>query len=177
MRRLFLLCCILSKFHIKPQRLGVAPGAVHVVSYRNSTSNHNLVLDIDEADDVVSYRNSTSNHNNTYMFNFTLTVVSYRNSTSNHNENDLTLSIQIVVSYRNSTSNHNLIFAAFILTMLYLIEIPHQTTTVGRCSWCCSCCILSKFHIKPQLGSGHRRGRRCCILSKFHIKPQQHVHV
>ena len=55
--------CILSKFYIKPQLAGVSPNAVFVVSYRNSTSNHNgkNYLDTDEA--VVSYRNSTSNHN------------------------------------------------------------------------------------------------------------------
>ena len=35
-------CCILSKFYIKPQ-LAIHPAAdLFVVSYRNSTSNHNL---------------------------------------------------------------------------------------------------------------------------------------
>ena len=37
---------------------------------------------------------------------------------------------------------------------LYLIEIPHQTTTYGVCSCPHQSCILSKFHIKPQL-PGH----------------------
>ena len=38
----FTLCCILSKFYIKPQ-LAIHPAAdLFVVSYRNSTSNHNL---------------------------------------------------------------------------------------------------------------------------------------
>ena len=34
-------CCILSKFYIKPQLIPRSDGAGYVVSYRNSTSNHN----------------------------------------------------------------------------------------------------------------------------------------
>ena len=55
--------CILSKFYIKPQHLVQGICNSNVVSYRNSTSNHNygrLMLRLRE---VVSYRNSTSNHN------------------------------------------------------------------------------------------------------------------
>ena len=36
-----------------------------------------------------------------------------------------------VVSYRNSTSNHNRIALRRMLSVLYLIEILHQTTTQG----------------------------------------------
>ena len=78
---------------------------------------------------------------------------------------------------------------------LYLIEIPHQTTTMNslmNLSWSC---ILSKFHIKPQLAHPYGILRQelylieiphqtttvnrfggtvqRCILSKFHIKPQR----
>ena len=56
-------------------------------------------------------------------------VVSYRNSTSNHNGVGYTPQGLQVVSYRNSTSNHNCLADIFRLTMLYLIEILHQTTT------------------------------------------------
>ena len=34
-------CCILSKFYIKPQRVAGEGNPQAVVSYRNSTSNHN----------------------------------------------------------------------------------------------------------------------------------------
>ena len=34
-------CCILSKFYIKPQHETTTLRSPHVVSYRNSTSNHN----------------------------------------------------------------------------------------------------------------------------------------
>ena len=81
-----MMCCILSKFYIKPQ-LEDAPSYVSR---------------------VVSYRNSTSNHNGGSRYSDWLEVVSYRNSTSNHNGGATTGAPQGVVSYRNSTSNHNL---------------------------------------------------------------------
>ena len=55
--------CILSKFYIKPQRPAGQFSNAIVVSYRNSTSNHNFQTQWVNADSVVSYRNSTSNHN------------------------------------------------------------------------------------------------------------------
>ena len=121
---------------------------------------------------VVSYRNSTSNHNSTAIVTITNSVVSYRNSTSNHNHPRLRMRpaccilskfyikpqprglhefpcrrcilskfyikpqlrrlqpvCLIVVSYRNSTSNHNEKPIMFTIKRLYLIEILHQTTT------------------------------------------------
>ena len=56
-------CCILSKFYIKPQPSVEASMIGFVVSYRNSTSNHNGVPLYSYWVQVVSYRNSTSNHN------------------------------------------------------------------------------------------------------------------
>ena len=55
--------CILSKFYIKPQLGGKIPKYSFVVSYRNSTSNHNSSPALYSLPSVVSYRNSTSNHN------------------------------------------------------------------------------------------------------------------
>ena len=128
---------------------------------------------------VVSYRNSTSNHNLADYMNFPVGVVSYRNSTSNHNFLSQITIETLVVSYRNSTSNHNcsqrLIFccALYLIEILhqtttkhlasphnlrlYLIEILHQTTTIVARSGLSLRCILSKFYIKPQLRAhGHR---------------------
>ena len=79
-----------------------------------------------------------------------MAVVSYRNSTSNHNSVGLMYGGGGVVSYRNSTSNHNLWTTKNASEMLYLIEIPHQTTTKSFAEKRFWCCILSKFHIKPQ---------------------------
>ena len=77
-----------------------------------------------------------------------------------------------VVSYRNSTSNHNNVRRKREKTMLYLIEILHQTTTCGKCEDCLRRCILSKFYIKPQHEEREQLWLQSCILSKFYIKPQ-----
>ena len=126
--------CILSKFYIKPQLLYELILEMNVVSYRNSTSNHNLQPILYSLDKVVSYRNSTSNHNGDADLHHSGRVVSYRNSTSNHNW---------------APSNTHLL-------TLYLIEILHQTTTLGLIWTTTKSCILSKFYIKPQLEVVHR---------------------
>ena len=100
-------CCILSKFYIKPQHHSSAVFGGRVVSYRNSTSNHNTKGGTLHNSSVVSYRNSTSNHNRMDTEYFARSVVSYRNSTSNHNSRHWRICTPMVVSYRNSTSNHN----------------------------------------------------------------------
>ena len=123
------LCCILSKFYIKPQLSYDRRCSRCVVSYRNSTSNHNRSCRRRTVVSVVSYRNSTSNHNGRPCMAFTIRVVSYRNSTSNHNEKPGWVLKGDVVSYRNSTSNHNTTVAILDAIVLYLIEILHQTTT------------------------------------------------
>ena len=99
--------CILSKFYIKPQQQRSLGFSYVVVSYRNSTSNHNDDWDAYCYGGVVSYRNSTSNHNSSWTRVRAPSVVSYRNSTSNHNNRSSHNIGQLVVSYRNSTSNHN----------------------------------------------------------------------
>ena len=143
--------CILSKFYIKPQHFDFEKRINYVVSYRNSTSNHNYTGEASKA----------------YL------VVSYRNSTSNHNSAIANVSAAAVVSYRNSTSNHNIEKYNGITIELYLIEILHQTTTWLLSRWHPEGCILSKFYIKPQLMEVSSFPSARCILSKFYIKPQQ----
>ena len=143
-------CCILSKFYIKPQQ-------------RVKELFHQA---------VVSYRNSTSNHNSYCCGSSSFEVVSYRNSTSNHNCHPRLLELSRVVSYRNSTSNHNSTSTPQMIILLYLIEILHQTTTQAQPRLIPLCCILSKFYIKPQHPRLLELSRLCCILSKFYIKPQ-----
>ena len=121
--------CILSKFYIKPQHFDFEKRINYVVSYRNSTSNHNNYRSNTACNLVVSYRNSTSNHNRAASSLPWLPVVSYRNSTSNHNHCRSAAKFAPVVSYRNSTSNHNFMSGIARCIGLYLIEILHQTTT------------------------------------------------
>ena len=122
---------------------------------------------------VVSYRNSTSNHNNVLYNTIRSAVVSYRNSTSNHNSAEVCFRADAVVSYRNSTSNHNPALIDAFAEQLYLIEILHQTTTNTLTNPPKYCCILSKFYIKPQQSVPRHRFSMSCILSKFYIKPQR----
>ena len=142
--------CILSKFYIKPQHVCCQIADCPVVSYRNSTSNHNIGAKKRMQRQVVSYRNSTSNHNAGSGNARGCAVVSYRNSTSNHNRYQQTILQRTVVSYRNSTSNHNYLESYLRGIRLYLIEILHQTTTPFDLSCSLERCILSKFYIKPQ---------------------------
>ena len=123
-----LLRCILSKFYIKPQPAVANIATANVVSYRNSTSNHNTKCAMKLF--VVLYLIEILHQTTTpspllgvppccILSKFYIKpqlsrqkascyrVVSYRNSTSNHNRPKLELRSPLVVSYRNSTSNHN----------------------------------------------------------------------
>ena len=143
-------CCILSKFYIKPQpqRFCSRPEASCILS--KFYIKPQLISCCDVEWSVVSYRNSTSNHNSSEVVFDEVVVVSYRNSTSNHNVWRRAQKRRKVVSYRNSTSNHN--WRSFIVCnlVLYLIEILHQTTTMAMNRSYEHGCILSKFYIKPQ---------------------------
>ena len=120
--------CILSKFYIKPQRKAWTSKRSKVVSYRNSTSNHNCFVTLVSPSSVVSYRNSTSNHNKKPL-SFTATML-----------------YLIEILHQTTT----LSLAMRWRTWLYLIEILHQTTTITPNKILDMRCILSKFYIKPQ---------------------------
>ena len=122
--------CILSKFYIKPQRVAGEGDSQAVVSYRNSTSNHNGSVDVLPGRPVVSYRNSTSNHNFFSQAYGNLEVVSYRNSTSNHNNKGSalgTLALYLIEILHQTTTPAQI---DTVCAPLYLIEILHQTTTI-----------------------------------------------
>ena len=125
------LCrCILLKFYIKPQLRLERELAYCVVSYRNSTSNHNYNRAAVKNGRVVSYRNSTSNHNNRSSHNIGQLVVSYRNSTSNHNGrvcNAARDSLYLIEILHQTTTTA---CTMKLDRLLYLIEILHQTTTI-----------------------------------------------
>ena len=142
--------CFLFQFYIKPQRhIGVHAVSV-VVSYFNSTSNHNPGVRHLSSGPVVSYFNSTSNHNKSSDARLQRVVVSYFNSTSNHNDKQMLKTAITVVSYFNSTSNHNCQKDRNFYKMLFLISILHQTTTASDVLPAQRGCFLFQFYIKPQ---------------------------
>ena len=120
--------CILSKFYIKPQPLLTYFTQYPVVSYRNSTSNHNFPF----------FLNSFSKLYLIEILHQTTTGVFGRPS-----EFQLYL---IEILHQTTTYSVSKAFSS----SLYLIEILHQTTTKlhRRCEGLR--CILSKFYIKPQ---------------------------
>ena len=122
---------------------------------------------------VVSYRNSTSNHNIIPYASTELAVVSYRNSTSNHNSafaiRSATPLYLIEILHQTTTLGHVLLVAL----QLYLIEILHQTTTTAVESESLSLLYLIEIlHQTTTARSPYARLLRC-ILSKFYIKPQR----
>ena len=142
--------CILLKFYIKPQHTANVYNLLYVVSYRNSTSNHNTLRRFLPAIRVVSYRNSTSNHN----------------IWTDKTDQEMLYLIEIL--HQTTTANvYNLLYIP-----LYLIEILHQTTTCSYQLRKWTSCILSKFYIKPQPRNDQPAFTQRCILSKFYIKPQ-----
>ena len=144
------LCCILSKFYIKPQHDRYVKHSTCVVSYRNSTSNHNWKRSIRIFAKVVSYRNSTSNHNS---------------GTTTPNSALLYL-IEILHQTTTRAALQSLLVGC-ILSKFYIKPQHTSATTSGSTS-----CILSKFYIKPQPITRVSFIPHRCILSKFYIKPQ-----
>ena len=103
----FTLCCILSKFYIKPQH----PSKVFARYQSCILSKFYIKPQLRRLQPVC------------------LIVVSYRNSTSNHNEKPIMFTIKrlYLIEILHQTTTHSV--ASFFAAALYLIEILHQTTT------------------------------------------------
>ena len=164
--------CILSKFYIKPQRQGSRLRPQRSCILSKFYIKPQLRLERELARCVVSYRNSTSNHNTGGGNARGCTVVSYRNSTSNHNLLLGRCRRSCVVSYRNSTSNHNGLQHVCIRVQLYLIEILHQTTTQTEKYRNYMELYLIEILHQTTTNNLNINSLRSCILSKFYIKPQ-----
>ena len=123
------MSCILSKFYIKPQLAWIVPYSAIVVSYRNSTSNHNSSEVVFDEVVVVSYRNSTSNHNSSETI-----IVTRR----------LYL---IEILHQTTTFGYSSILERCCILSKFYIK-PQHLTLIGKNNLSC---ILSKFYIKPQL--------------------------
>ena len=186
-------CCILSKFYIKPQLWLWVSNTCSVVSYRNSTSNHNashsallfkslyLIEILHQTTTPMIYTEKSKGlylieilHQTTTYFNVTLLerllyLIEILHQTTTLRD---PTGNRRVVSYRNSTSNHNMPKWHPALLMLYLIEILHQTTTAfSRLAFASSLYLIEILHQTTTV-QGPCGIRRSCILSKFYIKPQ-----
>ena len=145
--------CILSKFYIKPQLRHSCPFFFRVVSYRNSTSNHNQAMTITVAIQLylieILHQTTTSAQ---YLMRSCSCILSKfyikpQHEGVRHQDGQSCILSKFyikpqlsskrrctlcVVSYRNSTSNHNWKSFMVSIMLLYLIEILHQTTTQLR---------------------------------------------
>ena len=142
--------CILSKFYIKPQLWGVANVVSEVVSYRNSTSNHNRYI--------------------RPLKRGLLYLIEILHQTTTCNPFYIRWIKLYLIEILHQTTTVTPIY--IIPGGLYLIEILHQTTTFDDRLRDRQCCILSKFYIKPQPNPASGVSSIRCILSKFYIKPQ-----
>ena len=121
---------------------------------------------------VVSYRNSTSNHNKSspYVNKPELYLIEILHQTTTRTAAAL-ISIGCILSkfyikpqqMLEEFGNGN----GCILSKFY-IKPQLWPTQIRRLKGC----ILSKFYIKPQLVRPHFIRHSRCILSKFYIKPQ-----
>ena len=121
-------CCILSKFYIKPQRDILIKGCFAVVSYRNSTSNHNSC-------------NAGSAAIGLYLI-----EILHQTTTERHRK--WRAAKLYLIEILHQTTTYGVLLD--IVHQLYLIEILHQTTTGNLDDQRPERCILSKFYIKPQ---------------------------
>ena len=188
------LGCILSKFYIKPQPRSSSLVPLRVVSYRNSTSNHNISTfrRVSIMLYLIEILHQTTTNGPLGQQGGALYLIEILHQTTTFQlavlpvvrcilskfyikpqQRIVSLCVERVVSYRNSTSNHNKMGSQSSPFWLYLIEILHQTTTATFFICFSVSCILSKFYIKPQPPFAMSFNITCCILSKFYIKPQQ----
>ena len=145
-------CCILSKFYIKPQRVAGKGYPQAVVSYRNSTSNHNWQRVL--VDDTELYLIEILHQTTTCCF------------------VHITPSSLYLIEILHQTTTCGKCEDCLRRCILSKFYIKPQQWFEYR--YLSSCCILSKFYIKPQQSERKTRSASGCILSKFYIKPQRH---
>ena len=102
-------CCILSKFYIKPQLVSSIIAALSVVSYRNSTSNHNYGEGI--------------------YFHVKLYLIEILHQTTTAGSAGRTRKRLYLIEILHQTTTT--IALPLRTAELYLIEILHQTTTTA----------------------------------------------
>ena len=168
-------CCILSKFYIKPQRPRACVRPRFVVSYRNSTSNHNCTRYLRPVHTLylieILHQTTTSTPSPSHSRELYLIEILHQTTTKESGTIAFDSLYLIEILHQTTTYGRQRVPQK----SLYLIEILHQTTTAWLTFSVSRCCILSKFYIKPQLFASSQNCGFSCILSKFYIKPQHYV--
>ena len=148
--------------------------ANRVVSYRNSTSNHNSARRSRPAASLylieILHQTTTDGRAFAQQTQLYLIEILHQTTTKEVREESREVLYLIEILHQTTTSSAS----DLIRVELYLIEILHQTTTSPLVANLFSRCILSKFYIKPQLFEPQKDQPVGCILSKFYIKPQLH---
>ena len=124
---------------------------LYLIEILHQTTTHHLARVVELL--VVSYRNSTSNHNlwqvRRLLASLYLIEILHQTTTRRYSFSLLGQLYLIEILHQTTTCGK----CEDCLRRLYLIEILHQTTTCFVYHCCVGCCILSKFYIKPQLYS------------------------
>ena len=121
---------------------------------------------------VVSYRNSTSNHNwkSSIVFSSLLYLIEILHQTTTCQEQHKEQQALYLIEILHQTTTRP---STFRLTQtLYLIEILHQTTTRRRQRGLCCWLYLIEILHQTTTSSLREAALQGCILSKFYIKPQ-----
>ena len=121
--------CILSKFYIKPQRITPDYLNYQVVSYRNSTSNHNSEFAIKSATPLylIEILHQTTTASAPYARPFLLYLIEILHQTTTPSVASLQCLMLYLIEILHQTTTDFLCFQD--RAWLYLIEILHQTTT------------------------------------------------
>ena len=142
--------CFLFQFYIKPQLIEASYRPSDVVSYFNSTSNHNVFGGSFRPGQVVSYFNSTSNHNDSLdsFDQIELFLISILHQTTTKLQGRQFRPVLFLISILHQTTTRE---ASIMSSLrLFLISILHQTTTFPASRMRRRCCFLFQFYIKPQ---------------------------
>ena len=121
---------------------------------------------------VVSYRNSTSNHNwkSSIVFSSLLYLIEILHQTTTCQEQHKEQQALYLIEILHQTTTRP---STFRLTQtLYLIEILHQTTTAPRTIFICRRLYLIEILHQTTTPALFKVLSSGCILSKFYIKPQ-----
>ena len=165
-------CCILSKFYIKPQRLSLLSVLATCCILSKFYIKPQLSISDLDFPLVVSYRNSTSNHNSILTLGsvFTLYLIEILHQTTTSGASAIRASRLYLIEILHQTTTAGI--ASSFATALYLIEILHQTTTTVEDNIVTSMLYLIEILHQTTTSSCHDSGICSCILSKFYIKPQ-----